>query len=224
MADLFTSLPAPAPCDFACASTCTEPGRREAQLRPSFSGRRLSHFWARLSYFWRSLFSAHATPARYRLPQGLLSMGAGQTILPPSLPAGMGHPKPLPLSPGTVLVLHRLINYEDFREGEMFALYELMRARPDLAVEVLGTSTKMIITNVAMLRGHPNRCLAKRNGGVGYGAVACPAGRGARVGVVWRARRRWERGLAVGQALDSQCPCDHGIAATIAALAHKTRF
>lgn len=101
-------------------------------------------------------------------------MGAGQTILPPSLPAGMGHPKPLPLSPGTVLVLHRLINYEDFREGEMFALYELMRARPDLAVEILGTSTKMIITDVAMLRGHPNRCLAKRNGGLGSGVWGSP--------------------------------------------------
>jgi len=60
-------------------------------------------------------------------------------------------------STGTILVFHRLFNHEDYREGELFALYQVLRARPDLAVEVIGTSTRVIVTDPTKMRSHPHR-------------------------------------------------------------------
>lgn len=51
------------------------------------------------------------------------------TITPP--------PPTHPLHSGTVLVFDELFNYPDYRDGELFALYDLLHSRSGLAAEVM---------------------------------------------------------------------------------------
>ena len=48
------------------------------------------------------------------------------------------------IQPGLVIVFDELFNYPEFLEGELKALWELLSARPDLSLEVVGTSTRNI--------------------------------------------------------------------------------
>ena len=46
------------------------------------------------------------------------------------------------VQPGLVVVFDELFNYPEFLGGELRALWELLLARPDLSLEVVGTSTR----------------------------------------------------------------------------------
>ena len=45
---------------------------------------------------------------------------------------------------GVVIIFDELFNYPEYAEGELLAFWQLMRERRDLAVEVVGTSTRNI--------------------------------------------------------------------------------
>jgi hypothetical protein len=48
------------------------------------------------------------------------------------------------LEPGVVIVFDELVNYPEYKEHEIKALFELLQDRPDLGFRIIGTSTRTV--------------------------------------------------------------------------------